>query len=211
MGHNKHSITGTLMLSGEGRVDVKPDIATVLLSVITEEKMADAAVASNARKANDVIERLLRIEIPRDAMTTTGLNLYPVYQSDPQTNAVSLAGYRAQVSILVTAPVQLAGRVFDAGIAAGANESSGISFGLKDEKPFRERARDMAVVAARAEAEAVCRAMDVRLVGPRTIQVSQGGGAVRVYRERMMKADTPVLPGELSITASAQVTFEYQS
>ena len=209
MGHDKQKIIGTLDLSGEGRVLIKPDIAAVRLSIITEEKTADEAVARNARKANEVIERLLRFEMPRDAIKTTGLSLYPLYQTDPGTNATQLVGYRAQDSISVEVPVQLAGKVYDAGIAAGATESSGITFGLKDERPFRAEALDLAVKAARSEADAVCRAMDVKLCGPRSIRVTQGSGPLQMRVERMMKSDTPVLPGDLTITAGVQVTFEY--
>jgi uncharacterized protein YggE len=54
--------------------------------------------------------------------------------------------------------------------------------------------------------------MDVTLKGPRTIQVVQGGGPVRLQSERLMtKASTPVLPGELTISAEVRVTFEYRS
>lgn len=207
---NKNDHVGTLELSGQGRVEIKPDIASLLLAIVTEGKTADDAVTKNAQKANEVVEQLLRIEIPRADMSTTGLNLYPIYHTDTDSDGSEIIGYRAQNSLAVEAPVRLAGKVFDVGVAAGANESSGLSFGLKDERPYRHQALDLAIKAARAEAEAVCRAMGVTLNGPRTIQVIQGGGPVRLQSERLlMKSATPVLPGELAVTAEVRVTFEY--
>lgn len=101
--------------------------------------------------------------------------------------------------------MRLAGKVFDTGVAAGANEGSGLSFGLKDERPYRHQALDLAIKAARAEAEAVCRAMGVTLKGPHTIQVIQGGGPVQLQSERLlMKSTTPVLPGEPARGAPAK-------
>jgi uncharacterized protein YggE len=211
MGQDKQKTMGTLELSGEGRVTVKPDIATIRLSIVTEEKTADEAVLKNARRANEVIERLVRLEIPRDALATTGLSLYPVYQTDPGTNVTHLVGYRAQDSLSVETRVQLAGKVFDTGIAAGATESSGITFSLGDERPHREKALALAIKAARSEADLVCRAMEVKLCGARTIQVLQGGGPIQMRAERMMKTDTPVLPGDLTISASVRVVFEYHA
>jgi hypothetical protein len=209
---HKNTITGTLELSGEGRVNVKPDIATVRLSILTEGKTADEAVKKNAQKANELIERMLRFEIPREDMKTTGLNLYPFYSNEPDTDIPRIVGYRAQDSIAVEAPVQLAGKVFDAGVAAGANESSGISFALRNERPYREQALGLAIKAAFSEGEAICRVMGVTLSGPRSMVVTQGGGPIRMQSERaMMKSDTPVLPGELSVAASVQVVFEYHT
>ncbi|MFO0755609.1 MAG: SIMPL domain-containing protein [Byssovorax sp.] len=207
---NKHSFQGKLDLFGEGQVKVKPDVATVALSVVTEGKTAEEAVSTNARKASEVIEKMMRLEIPRDAMRTTGLNVYPIYQTNPQTNESQVVGFRAQDSLSVEAPVAMAGKVFDVGIGAGANESSGISFGIKNEKPYREQALDLAIKNAKAEAEAVCKAMGVTLIGPININVVQGSGPVRVLSERLMKAETPVLPGQQLISASVQVTFEYR-
>jgi hypothetical protein len=208
----KDTATGTLELSGEGHVNVKPDMATVRLAILTEGKTADEAVSKNAQKATELIERMLRFEIPRDAMKTTGLNLYPVYNTEPGSEIAQITGYRAQDSIAIEAPVSLAGKIFDAGVAAGANESSGMSFGLKNERPYRQQALELAIKAARAEADVVCRAMGVDLAGPRSINVLQGSGPIQMQSDRLaMKASTPVLPGELTISATVQIVFEYHT
>lgn len=207
---NKHSVMGKLDLNGEGQIRVKPDIATVSLTIVTEGKTAEEAVSKNAKKASEVVERMLRLEIPRDSMKTTGLNVYPVYQTDPATNTSHVIGYQVQDALAIEAPVALAGKVFDQGIAAGASESSGMSFGIKNERPYREQALEMAIKAAKAEAEAVCKAMGVTLVGPTSIVVTQGSGPVRILSERMLtKSATPVLPGQQTISAGVQVVFEY--
>src|SRR5688572_11504142 len=82
MAHKNDQI-GTLEITGEGRIDVKPDVAVVRLGVVTEGSTAEEATAKNAQKMSEVVERLLRLEIPRDDIKTTGLNLYPIYQTEP--------------------------------------------------------------------------------------------------------------------------------
>jgi uncharacterized protein YggE len=209
---HKNDHFGTLEINGEGRIDVKPDVAVVRLSVVTEGKTADEAASKNAQKMNEVVERFTRLEIPRDDMNTTGLNIYPIYHTESGSDVTTVIGYRVQNSITAKVPVQLASKAFDLGVAAGANESSGISFELRNERPYRQQALDLAIKGARAEAEAVCHAMGVTLKGPRSIQVIQGGGPVRMDSERLTaKAATPLLPGRLAVAAEVRVTFEYDS
>ena len=63
-----------------------------------------------------------------------------------------IVGYRATNNVAVKTKIAYAAQIFDAGIRAGANESSGISFGLRDETPFREDALRLAVKSAFNEA-----------------------------------------------------------
>ncbi len=90
-----------------------------------------------------------------------------------------------------------------------ADESSGLSFGLRDVGNRREKALESAVAAARKEAELVSKAMGVKLVGPKTIQIiSEGGGPIRFESVKLAKGATPVLPGSLTIAATVHVVFE---
>lgn len=209
---HKNEHAGTLDLRGEGEIEVKPDIAFVQLAIVTEGKTAEEAVGKNAQKASNVIDRLTKLEIPRKDMKTTNLNLYPIYDTDAGSSVSTIVGYRAQNAIMVEAHVQLAGKVFDVGVAGGANESSGVSFAIKDERPYRQQALELAIKNARAEADAVCSAMGVTLKGPHTIQVTRGSGPIRLRSERLTaKAATPLLPGQLTISAEVQVVFDYHS
>lgn len=211
MSHKNDSI-GTLEIDGEGRIDVKPDVAVVRLAVVTEGKTADEAATKNAQKMSEVVERFTRLEIPRDDMKTTGLNLYPIYHNESGSDVTTVIGYRIQNELTAKVPVQLASKAFDFGLAAGANESSGVTFELRDERPYRQQALALAIKAARVEAEAVCQAMDVALKGPRLIQVIQGSGPVRMESVRLTaKAATPLLAGNLAVTAAVRVIFEYTS
>lgn len=201
---------GTLELYGTGTVDAVPDVANLRLSIVTERKTAGEAVSGNAKDASAVLQQILGLGIPREDIQTEGLNLFPIYQTDPSTNVTSLIAYRASNTLSIAAPVDLAGKVFDVGVAAGVDESSGLSFGMRDPRPLREKALELAVSAARKEAELVCRAMGVTLLGPKSIQVQSGSGPLRFESARLFdKAQTPVMPGSLSISATLQVVFEY--
>ena len=67
---------------------------------------------------------------------------------------------------------------------------------------------------ARDEAEAVTRALKVRIHGPEKIDVPAGSGPVIFKSARMAMADsaaeTPVMPGEITVSAIVEVTFRYR-
>lgn len=201
-----------LNVVGEGRIQLPADVAEIRLSVITEAKTAGEAAGSNAKLASSVVARLEELGVARSAMRTEGLSLYPVYTSDPQTGTSSIQSYRAEDTIAVRSAVDMAAKVFDAGIESGANHSSGITFGLADPEGHRQAALAAAVKSARTEAESVARAMGVEIEGPRTIDIDPpaSGGTVSP-RVLSRETSTPVLPGVISVTATVRVTFEVRA
>jgi uncharacterized protein len=200
---------GTLEVTGVGRVTAVPDEATVHLTVITEGKTAGEAVAANAKRTQSVIEAVT--EQPNHGVTTSGLGVMPVLEYDTSSHP-QIVGYRATNSVIVKTKTCNAGQVFDAGVQAGANESSGLSFGLSNDAQYREDALRLAVRAAFAEARAVAKAANVELEGPETITIEPSGGRV-FYRTASLDrsaAATPVLPEDLTITATVQLVFRTQ-
>jgi uncharacterized protein YggE len=198
---------GTLEVTGVGRVTAVPDEATVHLTVITEGKTAGEAVASNAKQTQNVIEAVT--EQPNHGVTTSGLGVTPILEYDTSSHA-RIVGYQATNSVIVKTKTSNAGQVFDAGVQAGANESSGLSFGLSNDAQYREDALQLAVRAAFAEARAVAKAADVELEGPKTITIEPSGGRVffRTASFERSAPTTPVLPEALTITATVQLVFQ---
>lgn len=197
---------GTLDVTGIGRVTVAPDQATVNLSVITEGKTAGEAVAANAKHTQSVIEAVS--EQPNHGVTTTGLGVSPVIEYDTSSRQ-RIVGYRATNGVIVKTKIGCAGQVFDAGIQAGANESSGISFGVHNDEQYRQDALRLAVRAAFCEARAVAMAADIELDGPESIVIEPSGGKV-FFRTASLERSapmTPVLPDDMTITANVRLVF----
>ena len=201
----QNHFNGTLDVSGTGNVKVAPDEATVSLTVITEGKTASDAATANAQRAQAVVDAVSAQ--PNHGVTTSGLSVTPIvdYTSSPY----RIVGYRASNGVVVKTKVGYASQIFDAGIAAGANESSGISFGVQNETPFRQEALEAAVQVAFSEARIVAKTAGVQLEGPLSISIDAGGG--RIVR-RMEVADskaaaTPVSPEDMTISATVRVSF----
>jgi hypothetical protein len=198
---------GTLRVTGTGDIKAAPDEAVVQLRVLTEGKTASDAVASAATQTDAVLKAVSAQ--PNHGVTTTGLGVSPIVSYDPQTNVPTIVGFRASNGVQIRTKIGYAGQVFDAGVKAGANQSSGISFRLQDEAPFREDALRMAVKAACNEAELVAKATDVELEGPETIEIDPRAGQP-YFRAQALEAKsvaTPVIPEDLTISASVQILF----
>lgn len=197
---------GTLEVTGNGRVTAVPDEATVHLTVITEGKTAGEAVASNAKQTQSVIDAVT--EQPNHGVTTSGLGVTPILEYDVLSHA-RIVGYRATNSVTVKTKIGYAGQVFDAGVQAGANESSGLTFGLSNEAQCREDALRLAVRAAFLEARAVAKAADIELEGPETIVIEPSGGRVffRTASLERSAPTTPVIPEEMTIAATVRLVF----
>lgn len=203
----------TLDLAADGEVEAAPDQATITLGVQTSAPTAARAMSDNAQAMNAVMAALAKAGIAPREVRTTGLNLAPQYDY-PQGKPPALTGYQAidQVTITVNDLARL-GSVVDAVTAAGANQVSGISFGLKDSTTAADAARQAAVKALTAKAELYAQATGYHIV--RLVNLTESGGEptgpVRPLPMMRMAAaamPTPVSPGELTVRADITGVFE---
>jgi len=198
---------GTLQVTGTGKVQVTPDEAAIHLGVVTEGKTAADATANNARRTQAVIDAVSKL--PNHGVTTEGLSVSPIISYDPNTRVGTIVGFRATNGVEVTTKVAYAGQVYDAGIGAGANQSSNITFRVQDETPYREDALRIAVEAAQREAELVAKIANVDIKGAETIHIEPPGSRFFFRAEAidLKAASTPVIPGEKTISATVQILF----
>lgn len=194
-----------LTVTGTGKVQVAPDEAVVHLGIITEGATAAEAVAVNARQTQAVIDAVSAQ--PNHGVTTSGLSVYPII--DYEQGAGTIVGFRATNGVQVKTDIEYVGQIYDAGVAAGANQSSGITFRVRDEAPYREEALRLAVDEAFREANIVASAATVDLGGVESIQVEPGDGFIIFRSEaRDIKiAATPVIPEPQTITARVHMRF----
>ena len=128
---NEHVIQTT----GTGNVIGTPDRAQVTFSVQTENTDVKSAQAENAIRMAKVHDALLAIGIPKDALKTTGYNIYPVYEDSNGILKPKIKTYRVTNSLTVTLHnVSQTGDVIDTAVANGINQADSIQFMLSDEQ-----------------------------------------------------------------------------
>ncbi len=202
-----------LTVMGSAEVKTAPDQATVGIGVMTQAPNAREA----QEKANVIIQKFLaemqRLGIDKQDVQTSRLMLNPVYDNPKPGEPMRISGYQAQNALTVRVEdFSLIGKVIDAGVASGANTIENIGFSVKDDTPARLEALREAAAEARQKAEVMAKALGIELGG--VYEVVEGGAQVMpppMYRGEAfaaMKADTPVEPGQVTVTASMTVRYE---
>ncbi|MEZ5779283.1 MAG: SIMPL domain-containing protein [Paracoccaceae bacterium] len=203
----------TISVTGEGRVETKPDMATISLGVMTEDDSARAALAANSEQIATVIARLKAAGIEDRDIQTTGLSLSPRYDYSRSDGNSKLTGY--VVSNMVTVRVRMLddlGKVLDDVVADGANNLNGLSFGLQDDAEAMDEARRRSVADARHKAELYAGAAGVTL--GRIVTIGEQGGyapqpmMLDAPMARMQEGSVPVASGELTVTSQVTVVYE---
>lgn len=205
--------TPQVTITGEGRVEAAPDMATFTVGVTSQADTAKAAMDRTSAGVEALLATLAQAGVePRD-IQTTGLSLNPNWnhRSDGS-GPPRIEGFTAanNVTVRVRALDSLGG-VLDEVLESGANTFNGLSFGLQDPAPVEDEARRAAVEDARRKAGLYASAAGVTLGRVISITEAQAqGGPQPMYRmEAAMASDSmPVAAGELSVTAEVTITWE---
>ncbi len=205
--------------SGTGNVIGTPDRAQVTFSVQTENPDVKIAQQDNAVRMANVINALVAIGIPRDALKTTGYNIYPVYE-DYSKSVIDqkIRTYQVTNTLTVTLhDVNLTGDVIDVAVANGINRASSIQFLLSDEQSqvLRTEALKKAVSRARADADTVAGALGTSIIGVQSADISGGYSPVLFENYQYAAGDalmktatpTPIQPGDITVSAQVSVTY----
>ena len=211
--------TKMIQASGTGNVIGTPDRAQITFSVETENPDVKIAQQDNAARMAKVIDALVAIGIPRDALKTTGYNIYPVYADSTKSILdQKIRTYRVTNTLTVTLhDVSKTGDVIDVAVANGINQASSIQFLLSDEQSqvLRTEALKKAVARARADADTVAGAMGTVIIGVQSADISGGYSPVLFENYQyqagnaMMKSavPTPIQPGDITVSAQVSITY----
>lgn len=195
-------------VNGEGKAVVQPDMASVNLGVMARAATARDAMAQAGAAMNKVLERVKAVGIPDQDLQTTDISLYPHHDRDGR-----VTGYEARTTVHVTVrDISKAVWVLDGAVEAGANQTFGISFGLRDPEALRLKALQDAIRAARARADTIAASLGVRIVGVRSVSDGFGGVPVPVRgapeAAPAAGAPVPVERGQLTVYERVFVVYD---
>ncbi|MFC1939414.1 SIMPL domain-containing protein [Chloroflexota bacterium] len=206
-----------IWVSGEGKVTVVPDIATIRLGIEAEE----ASVATAQSKAAEAMEKV-----------TTSLTNNGVAEKDIQVQQFSIrkatkwdrvkeeevvTGYR--VTHMVTAKIRntdKTGTIIDAVAEAGGDLTriDSIGFSVDDPSAYHGQAREKAMAEAKAKAKQLAGLAGVTLGKPTYLSESTYTPGP-IYRQDLIEkaaaapaVETPISPGEMEITLTVQVAYD---
>jgi hypothetical protein len=210
----------TIAVTGQGEVKASPDLVRLSFAVETTAARAGEAVAENAKRSAAVAAAVKAQLDPKDTVTTTRYALEPRYEAAKpgEPREPHITGYVARNEVQVeTRKVDAAGALVDAATGAGANRVNGLEFALAHRGEAMGAAIEKAGADARAQAEHVAAGLGVKLRGVLQASVSPVGGPMPRPRYDLMamaapeaRGQTSIEPGELTVGATLQVTYELE-
>jgi uncharacterized protein YggE len=208
----------SLTVAGQARLERPADELRLQLAVVTEAAEAAPATAENSDQMERVLAALSQAGLDPGETTTGRFSVSPRYSHrPPQAQAdwqPHIVGYRVENSVQVeTAKIEMAGKLIDVAVRAGANSVRSISFGLRDDRAYRKEAISEATAHARADALAMAEAAGVslgRLLSARLDDAAAPPVPVRMRAESFAVAASapPIEPGDVSIHARVTLTYE---
>lgn len=206
-----------IWVTGEGKVTVTPDIATLSIGVYAQSDNVSAAQAQASASMDKVMTALTGNGIDKKDIQTQNFSIQQVTKWDDKSQTQIVIGY--SVTNTVVAKIRTldkVGTIVDASVVAGGDliRINGIDFSKDDMTQDYIQARDLAMQKAKAKADQIAKDSGVTLDKPTYISENQ---YTPVYNTaNSFKADmasgataptTSISPGQLDITLDVQVAY----
>ncbi len=204
----------TVSVSGTGHATVTPDRFSFMVGVQTIADTVEQAVNENNSKTAATIAALKRAGAADKDIRTSNFSIYP-QQDYGQNKLPRILGYQVSNSITVRRDnISEVGKLLQAALNAGVNQSSGLQFEVSDPARGRDQAMRAAYEEARSKAQLLAQAAG-RTLG-RAVAITEGGQAqppVPYPRTMAMRAEAsvsevPVEAGTQDVVYSVSVIFE---
>jgi uncharacterized protein len=228
------SDTATLSTTGTATTKVQPDKVSVTVGIETNGTTAQEASSKNANLTAKVLGALTGLGIPKEQISTSNYQVYPVYAMNQPINSCKvmegypippecyvnqqiITGYKAFNSLTVTLDVDgdvNGGQVIDTAIEAGANNVNGVFFFMSSER--QEEIRDGLIADsiqnAKHRADAAAKAAGMEVSGVKSINLNDvyfpffSKGSDASLREAGAPS-TQLQPGEQEVTMTVSVVY----
>ncbi|HEX3070837.1 MAG TPA: SIMPL domain-containing protein [Thermoanaerobaculia bacterium] len=207
----------TISVTGTGHVSLTPDRYSFTATVQTMAPTVEEAVNDNNQKVAAAIAALKAAGAKAEEIQTSNFSIYPQqdYSQQQQGKPPRVIGYQVSNSVTVTRKqASDAGRLLQAAISAGVNQTSGLSFSVSDPSRGRDDGLRAAFAEARAKASLFATAAG-RTLGP-AIAISEMGAtqpqprpmmARNVMAAQAVSAEVPVESGSTELSFTVSVVF----
>ena len=205
---------------GTATVHVAPNLATITIAVVTQNKDALQAQQENAKRSTDVIKAVKGVSDPSLEVSTGGYAITVQHPIEGNVRTTEITGYEVTNDISVKLrDLNKVGEMLDQATLAGANSVNQVSFGLENNETIRREALSAATADAVARVQAIARGLNTNDTSPvrfRTIDVSEPGleytprratdQPIRTFAAPV--ASTPIEAGQMDVTATVCLRAE---
>lgn len=212
-GEPAHGVTTT----GEGRVEVAPDLAWLSFGVSARRPSVEAARDEVARVVDGLIRLARDTGLGDEDIATAAVSVSPEFDWDPETRQRRMLGY------VVSREIQLRlrdlgklGELTEKALGLGVTDASPARFDTSRRDEIEHEALAAAAMDARKRAETLAAALGSRLGRPaRIVAADYARPPVPVARAEMMAMDAAPAPGPETyetgrIVITTRVTAEFE-
>lgn len=218
-----NTASNSITVSGENKVMVSPDIATITFAIEETKSTSKEAQALVSAKMDKVKKALNDLKIDSKDIKTDSYSVSPKYTYQycngnyiPCTNKEKLEGYVVVQNITVKVrDIDNTGKALDALGLAGVNNISGPNFTVDNMDKIRADSRGKAIEDAKAKAKVLADQLGVDLED--IISYSDDNNSmIDIYRVALpMEAKTDGIGGEVSLPrgqneVNVKVTLTYR-
>ena len=206
-----------IVVTGQGSVDIAPDMAILTLTVTRQAETARAALDANSAAMTEVHKAMQATGIENRDLQTSGFSIqpnyiYPAPQGSGEREPPRIVGYTVRNSLTVRVrDIDAVGSILDKSVSLGVNEGGNISFINADPDAAISEARTRAVRDAIARADTLAAAAGVKRgalleiseqsYNPRPVPMME------MAMGRAADAAPPVAVGENTYQVSVNVTY----
>ena len=214
----------TISVTGSAEVKVAPDEVYLRVAIDTRHENLAEAKRQNDERVSKALAFLKTSGINSKDVQTDFVSIEPTYDNDlSQTKPVIFVA-RKSIEVKVTNVSSFEGLLTGL-LTNGVNHVNGIEFRTSELRKHRDAARAMAVRAAREKADALAAELGIKRGKVYSVNASEWGGwlngsanyfggnnaafqnGVQDLGGASGSADTPLSVGQISISASVNVSF----
>lgn len=204
--------------SGEGLVEVAPDIAWLGFGVSARQPTVAAARDEVAKGVASLIKLARDMGLQDDHIATAALSVSPDYEWTPDTRQRVLRGYvvSRQITLRLSDLGKL-GELTEQALGLGVTEASPAIFDTSRRAELEAEALAVAARDARARAQVMAAALSARVGHPVRVEAGGSAGGPRPMLMRAAMAEDSMSgaetyqPGLIRVTANVVASFELLS
>ena len=187
-----------ILVTGEGSVDIAPDMAVLTLTVTRQAETARAALDANSEAMRDVQNAMKAAGIEERDLQTSGFSIqpnyiYPAPRASGEREPPKIVGYTVRNSLTVRVrDIAAIGAVLDKSVSLGVNEGGNIMFTNDDPSEAIKQARTKAVMDALDRANTLADAAGVKT-----------GKLLEMSEQSFSPRPMPMARAELAMSRSA--------
>ena len=206
----------TLSVDGSGSVMVKPDVASLSVSVARSAARSAVALSAANLRVGAIVAAIRAAGVPKAGIQTNSIDVSRgTARVGPPKHQHRVRRYTATESLSITSTTSIVGRVIDAATRAGADSINGPDFSFSDPSAGEVAATKAALADARRRGNAAAASLGYRVTGVQSVDlnpqstvvspVSAGGAAPGASPSP--SSPTNIHPGAEEVDATVAIVY----